>query len=151
MATYPYTSPSISKWNHPFWATEFQILILQWARRLCTEPNSAVSWRCTQVQLHDTAVSILYAGPVVNGGLPITPQPYKQALLHFITCGLARSRICEAHLGLSSAVSSWVRIDFRSYHYGRMIQPLFPLREHQKSILCRCMTVHENDDRWRCV
>ena len=40
---------------------------------------------------------------------------------------------------------------FRSYHYRRMIQPLFPLREHQKFILCRCMTVHESDDRWRCV
>ena len=119
MATYPYTSPSISNWICPFWCllqcpfwcycNSFKSWYSSDRDTLCTEPNSAISWWCTQVQLHDTAVSILYAGPMSMGVFLSHPNHRSKPYLISALAGW-RDRESARHTWISPVLTlSWVR------------------------------------------
>ena len=92
---------------------------------LCTGPNSAISWWCTWVQLHDTAVSILYAGPMSMGVFLSHPNHRSKPYLISTLAGW-RDQESARHTWVCPVLTlSWVRYGFRSYH----------MREHQKSNL----------------
>ena len=92
---------------------------------LCTGPNSAISWWCTWVQLHDTAVSILYAGPMSMGVFLSHPNHRSKPYLISTLAGW-RDQESARHTWVCPVLTlSWVRYGFRSYH----------MREHQRSNL----------------
>ena len=90
-----------------------------------THSNSAISWWCTQVQVHDTAVSILYAGLDLNGGLPITLTNHRskhKMYLHLIHSKIVNNQGCE---GITLIIPSSLYVQHIVY---RLSQPASTLR-----------------------